>query len=125
MLSRLERDPAEFPGAGGEMGARIRALDWQQTPLGASNQWPQSLKVAIQIMLASRYAMWMAWGEQLTFFCNDAYKPTLGVKESWAQGHSAREVWAEIWPDIGPRIETVSEIGRSDLGRRPAAFPGA
>ncbi len=32
------------------------------------------------ILLSSRYAMWMGWGEELTFFYNDAYRPTLGVK---------------------------------------------
>ena len=31
-------------------------------------------------MLDSRYAMWMLWGPELTFFCNDAYLPTLGIK---------------------------------------------
>ena len=56
--------------------------------------------------------MWMAWGPDLTFFCNDAYRrDTLGKKYPWALGRSAREVWAEIWPDIGPRIETVMRTG--------------
>ncbi len=52
--------------------------------------------------------MWLAWGEQLTFFCNDAYRrDTLGSKYPWALGRPATEVWAEIWPEIGPRIERV------------------
>ena len=51
-------------------------------------------------------------GPELTFFCNDAYRrDTLGKKYPWALGRSAREVWAEIWPDIGPRIETVMRTG--------------
>ncbi len=62
-------------------------------------------------MLSSRFAMWMAWGSELTFFCNDAYRPTLGVKQGWALGASSREVWAEIWPDIGPRIDMVLTTG--------------
>jgi PAS domain S-box-containing protein len=52
--------------------------------------------------------MWMAWGPGLTFFCNDAYRrDTLGRKYPWALGRPAREVWAEIWDDIGPRIDQV------------------
>jgi len=31
-------------------------------------------------MLSSRFAMWMGWGSEFHFFCNDAYKPTLGIK---------------------------------------------
>jgi len=58
--------------------------------------------------------MWMAWGQELTFFCNDAYRrDTLATKYPWALGRSAREVWAEIWPDIGPRIETVLRTGEA------------
>ncbi len=101
-----------FPG-GGEMGARLRARDWAATPLGPVEGWPQSLTTAVRIMLGSRFAMWMAWGPELTFFCNDAYKPTLGVKEAWALGARSDVVWAEIWPDIGPRIAQVLSTGQA------------
>ena len=58
--------------------------------------------------------MWMAWGPELTFLCNDAYRrDTLGRKYPWALGRPAREVWAEIWPEIGPRITTVIETGEA------------
>src|SRR5580700_9302089 len=96
-----------FLAEGGEMGARMRAKDWTKTPLGRPETWPQSLKIAVRIVLTSRYAMWMAWGPELTFFCNDAYKPTLGVKEAWALGSPSTKVWEEIWPEIGPRIGKV------------------
>jgi PAS domain S-box-containing protein len=98
---------------GGKMAARMAAADWSKSALGPPAQWPQSLRAAIRIMLTSRYAMWMAWGRELTFFCNDAYLPTLGVKESWALGATARKVWEEIWPDIGPRIDHVLASGES------------
>src|SRR5581483_5253494 len=29
----------------------------------------------------------------------------------WALGRPAAEVWSEIWPDIGPRIEAVITTG--------------
>jgi hypothetical protein len=103
----------EFLAGGGEMGARMRALDWAGTPLGSPVGWPQSLKTIIRVMLDSRYAMWMLWGPQLTFFCNDAYAPTLGVKRDWALGARSDKVWEEIWPDIGPRIAQVLEQGRA------------
>jgi signal transduction histidine kinase len=64
-------------------------------------------------MLDSRYAMWMLWGADLTFFCNDAYLPTVGIKRDWVLGARADKVWQEIWPDIGPRIEQVLEHGQA------------
>lgn len=98
---------------GGEMGGRIRSFDWARHPLGTPDTWPQSLKTVIRIMLTSRYAMWMGWGSEFYFFCNDAYLPTVGLKESWVLGASAREVWAEIWSDIGPRAESVVQTGEA------------
>src|SRR5512138_3601255 len=89
-----------FPG-GVEMGARIRNMEWSTQPLGPIERWSQSLKTIVRVMLSSRYAMWLGWGPDLYFFYNDAYLPTLGLKESRALGASARKVWAEIWPDIG------------------------
>jgi hypothetical protein len=70
------------------MAARMAAFDWAETPLGAPDAWPQSLRTAIRIMLTSRYAMWMAWGQDLTFFCNDAYLPTLGAAGSEIAPHT-------------------------------------
>ena len=98
---------SDFLAGGGEMGGLMRTKRWADTPLGPPETWPQSLKTAVRILLSSRYAMWMGWGDDLSFFYNDAYRPTLGVKHAWALGASAREVWSEIWPDIGPRIEHV------------------
>ncbi|MFC7534877.1 SpoIIE family protein phosphatase [Actinoplanes sp. GCM10030250] len=100
--------------AGGEVGRDLAAVDWEATPLGAPADWPQSLQTAVSILLSSRFPMWMAWGPQLTFFCNAAYRrDTLGRKYPWALGRPASEVWAEIWDDIGPRIETVLGTGEA------------
>jgi signal transduction histidine kinase/DNA-binding response OmpR family regulator len=96
-----------------EMAELMRRRDWSATAVGPVAQWPRSLRTIVQIMLGSRFAMWMAWGPALTMFYNDAYRPTLGVKHPWALGPSAREVWAEIWPSIGPRIEQVLREGQA------------
>ncbi len=91
----------------------MRALDWAATPLGPAPGWPQSLKTIVRVMLDSRYAMWMLWGPEFTFFCNDAYLPTVGIKRDWVLGARADKVWDEIWSDIGPRIERVLVEGRA------------
>jgi hypothetical protein len=46
----------DFLAGGGEMGERMRALDWTATPLGPVTAWPQSLKTIVRVMLDSRYA---------------------------------------------------------------------
>ncbi|MET7950988.1 SpoIIE family protein phosphatase [Micromonospora sp. NPDC005324] len=98
----------------GEIGRDLAKVDWASTPLGDPADWPQSLRTAVSILLSSRFPMWMAWGPQLTFFCNAAYRrDTLGRKYPWALGRPASEVWAEIWPDIGPRIDRVLSTGEA------------
>ncbi|MGI5478783.1 SpoIIE family protein phosphatase [Streptomyces lavendofoliae] len=100
--------------ADSEVGGDLTAVDWAATPLGPPDDWPQSLRTAVNILLSSRFPMWMAWGPELTFFCNAAYRrDTLGRKYPWALGRPAREVWAEIWDDIGPRIDTVLTSGEA------------
>ena len=103
----------EFLQGGGEMGRRMRVFNWEAHRLGPPEEWPGSLKTLIRIMLTSRFAMWVGWGPDLIFFCNDAYLPTVGVKEGWVLGTPASEVWAEIWPDLSSRIEAVMKHGES------------
>ena len=96
----------------GQDGRDLLAVNWRATPLGTIESWPRSLATIVRVVVSSRFSMWMAWGSELTFFCNEAYRrDTLGKKYPWALGRPAREVWAEIWPDIGPRIETVLRTG--------------
>jgi PAS domain S-box-containing protein len=94
----------DFLAGGGEMGFRMRALDWSDTPLGAGSQWPQSLRTAVSILINSKYPMFLAWGEQLTFLYNDGYGPILGAKHPQALGRPFARIWAEIWSDISPLV---------------------
>src|SRR5262245_52930796 len=102
---------ADTLSGGGEVGARLRAIDWSRNPLGPPEGWPQSLKTVVRVVLDSRFAMWMLWGPELTFFCNDAYLPTVGIRRDWVLGARSDRVWEEIWPDIWPRIERVLTQG--------------
>ena len=98
----------------GEVGHDLLAVDWDATPLGPPETWPRSLESVVRLVLTSRFSMWMAWGPELTFFCNDAYRrDTLGGKYPWALGKPASVVWSEIWDDIGPRIDTVMSDGEA------------
>ncbi len=97
-----------------EIGRDLAVVDWASTPVGPLDGWPQSLRTAVSILLSSRFSMWMAWGRDLTFFCNAAYRrDTLGEKYPWALGRPASEVWEEIWADIGPRIDHVMSTGEA------------
>jgi len=99
----------EFLAGGGEMGQRIRAYDWSSTPLGPIDQWPQSLRTCIRIMLTSRQPMWIGWGQQLIKLYNDPYRAIAGGMHPWALGQPASVVWKNIWRNIGPMLKQVME----------------
>jgi PAS domain S-box-containing protein len=94
---------------GGEMGERIRNFDWESTPLGNPNNWPQSLKTCVRIMLTSRQPIWIGWGKDLIKLYNDPYRSIVGGKHPLALGKPASVVWSDIWNDIEPMLKTVME----------------
>src|SRR5258706_854101 len=108
-----EQAAADWLIAGGEMGKLIRSKDWSHTAVGPAEDWPQSLKTALRIMLHSRYQMCVWWGEELTYFYNDAYISVLGKRHPWALGQSPQIVWPEIWDTLGPQAEVVVTEGRA------------
>ncbi|HET9484000.1 MAG TPA: PAS domain-containing protein, partial [Xanthomonadales bacterium] len=96
-----------FLRAPGEMAARVRALDWTATPLGAPDAWSQPLRTLVELMLSSRQPMFMAWGAQQTWLYNDAFVPILGDKHPQALGRAALEVWAEARAELAPLFARV------------------
>src|SRR5262245_7482723 len=119
---RAKNRPAKKPSSptqdwlvgGGEMGERIRAMNWAETQLGPMESWPQSLRSAVSILLPSKAQIVLFWGSDLIALYNDAYSPVLGIKHPWALGRPARECWSEIWNDsLGPLFQSVIETGES------------
>ena len=100
-----------------EMARLMRAHDWAATPLGPVAGWAPSLKVALGLMLTSRFEMWLGWGEDTAFFYNDAYRPTLGAKHPQSLGQPVRVIYPEIWDDIKGRIQSVYHEGASTWDR--------
>src|SRR6478672_7094462 len=94
-----------FLSGGGEVGALMRTHDWSTSPLGAPEQWPQSLRSVVGLILDSKFPMFVAWGPELGFIYNDAYAEILAGKHPAAFGGRFRDIWAEIWDDIWPLIE--------------------
>jgi two-component sensor histidine kinase len=93
--------PVNFLKNGGAMGVAILNFDWCSTPLGPMEEWPTTLRTAVDIMLSSQFPMALVWGEELITLYNDAFIPILGTKPP-ALGRSFRDVWQEAWHAIGP-----------------------
>src|SRR6202790_526675 len=98
----------DFLAGGGEMGALMRAFDWNKSSLGSPDKWPQSLRVTVRLLLNTGHPMFIWWGPDLIQFYNDAYRRTMGAeRHPSALGQRGRECWAEVWDIICPQIDYV------------------
>ncbi|TDQ31187.1 PAS domain-containing protein [Zeaxanthinibacter enoshimensis] len=108
----------------GEMARLTRSLDWEKTGLGDPEQWPNELKVTLDIVLNSEFPMFLFWGDDYLCFYNDAYRPSLGKtgKHPSILGMKGKEAWPEIWPEIEPLLRQVSK-GEGKVYRENQLIP--
>lgn len=79
------------------MGALVRAHDWAATPLGPIADWPQSLRMAVRIVLGGGFPMIALWGPDLIQVYNDAFRGLMGAKHPAGLGQPTRDCWPEVW----------------------------
>lgn len=106
--------PESVIRGGGQMGALIRSMDWSKTSVGEISSWPQSLKTTVNMLLNSKFPMFLWWGPDLVQFYNDAYRSSFGTegeKHPQAMGQKGKDCWQEIWHIIYPQIEQVLNEG--------------
>ncbi|MEO8150279.1 MAG: PAS domain S-box protein [Bacteroidia bacterium] len=109
-MKAKEKIMPAFLTGGGEMGELIRSFDWSKTAIGSPDTWPQSLRIAVRIMLDCPFGMYIAWGKEYIQLYNDGYRPILGAtKHPQALGTNTRKTFEEIWPTIGPMFDGVMQ----------------
>ncbi len=93
------------------VGRLIAKLDGTRSPLGAPSDWSAALVNTIQLMLPARAEIVLFWGPHYCALYNDTYAPTIGDKHPAALGRPASEGWAELWGDLGPLLQGVTDTG--------------
>lgn len=117
----MTADTRDFPDplfcAEGELSALMRTFDWSATPLGSPDLWPAALRTSVQMMLASKQPMYLAWSSDLIALYNDAYRPILGMdKHPRALGARTADVFGQ---DGYPALKSVFDAA---LNGESAAF---
>jgi signal transduction histidine kinase len=113
-------DTAELFVGDGELAHQLRELDWSSTELGPTERWPEPLRAAIRICLASPVPMSVWWGPSLALICNDACNALVGAV---SPGRSGRDGCPELWPAIGPSIERALATGKAVHADDVELFP--
>ncbi|MEC4817731.1 MAG: ATP-binding protein [Scytonema sp. PMC 1069.18] len=96
------------------MAVLMRSFDWSQTPLGPVVSWSGSLRLAVSILLASRFPMQILWGPEYIQLYNDSYRPILGTKHPKGLGQRGSECWEEVWDFAGVRLDEVRRTGKAN-----------
>lgn len=93
-----------------EMIRLTRSYDWENTKLGHPDHWPNELKVTLDIVLHSKFPMFLFWGTDYICFYNEAYIPSLGIsgKHPSILGMKGIEAWEELWSEMEPLLNQVS-----------------
>lgn len=99
---------ALFRKAGGLREA-YAAVDWTTTSLGDPDSWSPTLRAMTDLALNTEFAVTLLWGPDFTMIYNEAYVPIIGDKHPAALGAPAREVFPEIWGEIGPMMQGVRD----------------
>ncbi|WP_321862895.1 response regulator [Pseudomonas paraveronii] len=92
---------------GSEAAALITRLDWAKSPLGEANDWPQSLRTAVDIVVHSPMPMLLLWGSELIQLYNDAFALLAGNKHPDAMGQPAHQTWPELHSFTAPIYDAV------------------
>jgi PAS domain S-box-containing protein len=95
---------------GGEAGKLIAQRDWSESPLGPIEDWPQSLKTALALVLLSSVPIVMLWGEDGVMLYNDAYSIFAGGRHPELIGSKVREGWPEV-ADFNDNVMKVGLAG--------------
>lgn len=94
---------------GSEAAALIARLDWARSPLGEANDWPQSLRTAVDIVVNSPMPMLLLWGHQLIQLYNDGFARLAGNKHPDAMGQPAHQTWPELESFTAPIYSAVRD----------------
>jgi signal transduction histidine kinase/CheY-like chemotaxis protein len=83
---------------GGMAATLISGLQASGSPLPAFEQWPQSLRTAVDIIIHSPMPMLLLWGPQLCQLYNDSFAQLAGSKHPRAFGQPVDLIWPELRP---------------------------
>ena len=112
-----------WPAGGQEMGVRFQNHGWAATPLGSLDAWPQSLRTAVELMLAQPYAASLCIGPSRILVYNDAYARAIGSYHPAAFGCDVRTALAAESGRLGALLDRVFAGETVCLPDQPVPLP--
>jgi PAS domain S-box-containing protein len=105
--------PADRPCRISEL---VRLFDWSATPVGPLEQWPEPLRLAVDLCLRSALPAALYIGAERIVLHNDAWQAQVGGGESLL-GQPAGTAPTSLWPLVAELAEQVAETGEGAFVR--------
>ncbi|GJE41524.1 PAS domain-containing protein [Methylobacterium soli] len=109
----MNLEPSVWPRGDGEMAERIREHDWAATLLGPIGRWPQSLRTAVDMVLAMPGPANILWGPAHVQLYNDAYIAIAKDRHPELLGRPAAEGWPEVHAEVLVPVMKRAFAGRA------------
>jgi PAS domain S-box-containing protein len=124
-MSDWQANQSQWPLGDGEMAYRIHAHDWAATPLGPIKGWPQSLRTAVDMVLAMPGPASILWGPTHAQIYNDAYITIARDRHPALLSRPVAEGWPDVYATvIAPLLEGALAGRATRLTDFPAALRG-
>jgi two-component system CheB/CheR fusion protein len=102
-----------WPVGIGEMAERVRSFDWAATALGPVAGWPQSLRTAVDIVLAMPSPATILWGPTYIQIYNDAYIAIARDRHPAILGLPVAEGWPDVYEPVIASLLATTGAGRA------------
>jgi PAS domain S-box-containing protein len=112
-MGSVEVRSGEFLSKAGEMGRLIAAFDWSATTLGPIDDWPETIKTTVGLILRSPVPIVTCWGEDGVMIYNDAYSVFAARRHPQLLGSKVREGWPEVADFNDNMMKTVFGRGQT------------
>lgn len=95
------------------MAGLIRAHDWSENPLGPPDEWPTSLRTALDLCLSCAVPSAVVWGAELRMLPNDAYAELMNGDEALSVGTPFGRFWGEARAETEAVLRKVMSAGEA------------
>ncbi|KAB1078406.1 sensor histidine kinase [Methylobacterium soli] len=93
-----------WPDEGGETGRLLRGRDWSGTALGPLRDWPNHLRLAVDMLLGGAQPAILLWGRTGIALYNDACLGVIGDRHPGTFGEPAARGLPEVWSRFAPAL---------------------